>query len=141
MCFFRNCQNEFKELFSQENDLVFFNDVCSVIEALGHQNDPTEWRLFIDSSNVVIKAVLLHNGNKFPSVPPAHVGNMQESYENMKLFMKRSSMKNIIGTFVGILMVIALLLGLWLGYTKFCCFLCDCDRRDKKKTLHPKKVA
>jgi len=32
--FFRNHQNEFKELFSQENDLVFCNDVRSAIEAL-----------------------------------------------------------------------------------------------------------
>jgi len=47
--FFRNRQNEFKEFFSQENDLVFCSDVCCVIEALGRQHDPTEWRLFIDS--------------------------------------------------------------------------------------------
>jgi hypothetical protein len=49
--FFRKRQNEFKELFSQENDLVFCNDVCSVIVALGHQHDPTEWRLFIYSES------------------------------------------------------------------------------------------
>jgi len=41
---------EFKEFFSQENDLVFCNNVCSVIEALGHQHNPTEWCLCIDSS-------------------------------------------------------------------------------------------
>ena len=28
--------------------------------------------------------------------------------------------------------MIALLLGLQLGYTKFCCFLCEWDSRDKK---------
>ena len=47
--FFRNRQNEFKELFCQENDLVFCSGVCCVIEALGRQHDPTEWRLFINS--------------------------------------------------------------------------------------------
>jgi hypothetical protein len=62
MCFFPNLQNEFKEFFSQENDLVFGNDVCSVIEALRHQHDPNEWHLFTDSSKVSIKAVL-HNRN------------------------------------------------------------------------------
>jgi hypothetical protein len=50
--------------FSQENDLVFCNDICSVMEALGHQHNTPEWRLFIESTKVILKAVLLHNGNK-----------------------------------------------------------------------------
>jgi hypothetical protein len=33
-CFFRNCQNEFKEFLYQENDLLFCDDVWSVIEVL-----------------------------------------------------------------------------------------------------------
>jgi hypothetical protein len=32
--FFRNSQNEFKEVFSQEDDLLFCNDVCCVTDAL-----------------------------------------------------------------------------------------------------------
>jgi hypothetical protein len=32
----------------------------------------------------------------------------------------------------GDLKVIALLLGLQIGYTKFCCFLCEWDSRDRK---------
>ena len=34
-----------------------------------------------------LKVVLLHNGNKFPSVPLAHAANMKESYESMKLLL------------------------------------------------------
>jgi hypothetical protein len=34
ICFFHYRQNEFKEIFSQEEDLVFCNDVCCVTEAL-----------------------------------------------------------------------------------------------------------
>jgi hypothetical protein len=56
--YFLNRQNEFREIFSQENDLVFCNDVCSVIDALGYQHDPAEWLSFIDSSKVSFKAVL-----------------------------------------------------------------------------------
>ena len=52
ICFFHNRQNEFKEFFSQENGLVFCYDVCFVVEAVGHQHNPTEWCLFIDSLNV-----------------------------------------------------------------------------------------
>jgi hypothetical protein len=76
ICSCCNCQNEFKEFFSQENDLVFCNEDCSVIETVGHQHDPTEWCLFIDTSKVSYKAVLLQNGNEFPSVPLAYGTNM-----------------------------------------------------------------
>jgi len=43
-----------------------------------------QWRLFIDSSKVSWKAVLLHSGNKFPSVPLAHAVHMQEMWENLQ---------------------------------------------------------
>ena len=43
-----------------QQGLVFYNDVCSVIEAPGHQHNPTKWHLFIDSSKVSLKAVLLY---------------------------------------------------------------------------------
>jgi hypothetical protein len=71
ICFFRNRRNEFKEFSSHKNELVFCNDICSVAEALGHQHDQIECRLFIDSSKGSLKAVLLHKRNKFPSVPLA----------------------------------------------------------------------
>jgi len=41
----------------------------------------------LDSSKVSLKVVLLHNGNKFPSIPLAHAANMKESYESMKLLL------------------------------------------------------
>jgi len=31
----------------QQEGLVFYNDVCSVIEAPGHQHNPTKWRLLL----------------------------------------------------------------------------------------------
>jgi len=50
----------------------------------------------MDLSKVILKAVLLHNGNKFLSVSPAHAATM-DSCENKKLLLEKSSMKNIIG--------------------------------------------
>jgi hypothetical protein len=76
-----------KDFFSQEDGAVFCNDVCSVMEVLGHEYNPDRWRLFIDSSKVSLKVVLLHKGNRFPSVPLAHAANMMESYESMKLLL------------------------------------------------------
>ena len=54
---------------------MFSNDVCSVMEVLGLEYKPDQWRLFIDSSKVRRKVVLLHNGNRFPSVPLAHAAH------------------------------------------------------------------
>jgi hypothetical protein len=56
---------------------MFCSDVCSVMEDLGHEYNPYLWRLFNKSSKVSLKLVLLHNGNKFLSVPLAHAANMK----------------------------------------------------------------
>ena len=44
---FRDRQSEFEHFFSQYKDLVYCNDVDSLLVALGHMNHPEEWRLFI----------------------------------------------------------------------------------------------
>jgi hypothetical protein len=71
ICFFHNCQNEFKQHYPQGNDLVFWNDLCSLID-------------LSDSSKVSLKAMLLHDGNKFPSAPLARSAKMRVlwKYEN-----------------------------------------------------------
>ena len=66
---------------------MFFYDVCSIMEVLVHECNPDLWCLFIDSSKVSLKVVLLYNGNKFPSIPLAHAANMKESNESMKLLL------------------------------------------------------
>jgi len=40
---------------------MFCNDACFVMEVLGHEYNPDQWHLFIDSSKVSLKVVLLHN--------------------------------------------------------------------------------
>ena len=132
MCFYRGRHEEFKDFFSQEDGVVFCNDVCSVMEVLGHVYNPDQWRLFIDSSKVSLKVVLLHNGNKFSPVPLAHAANMKESYESMKLMLGKVKYDEFKWQLRGDLKVVALLLGMQLGYIKYCCFLCEWDGRDKK---------
>ena len=46
--------------------------------------------LFIDSSKVNLKAVLLHNGNKYPYLPLDHAVNMKETYENLSGFAENN---------------------------------------------------
>jgi len=81
VCFYRGRHEEFKDFFFQEDGVVFSDDVCSVMEVLGHEYNTDKWRLFIDSSKVSLKVVLLNNGNRLPSVPLAHVACMKKSYE------------------------------------------------------------
>ena len=123
--FFCNRQEEFQDFYSEENDLVYCNNICAVMDVLDHEHKTTEWRLFIDSSKTSLKIVLLHNGNKFPSVPIAYATNMKETYENLKILLEKIQYDKYCRTICCDLKVIALLMGLQLSYTKFCCFLCE----------------
>jgi len=132
VCLYRGRHEEFKEFFSQEDGVMFCNDVCSVMEVLGREYNPDQWRLFIDSSKVTLKVVLLHNGNRFPSVPLAHAANMKENYGSMRLLLGKIKYGEFKWKLCGDLKVLALILGTQHGYTKYCCFLCESDGRDKK---------
>ena len=44
---------------------------------MGLKYDAVEWRLFIDSSNKSLKAILLHNGNSFSSILTGHSVQMK----------------------------------------------------------------
>ena len=112
--------------------VVFCNYVCSVMTVLGHEYNSDQWRLFIDSSKVSLKVVLLHNRNRLPSVPLAHAANMKEGYESMKLLLGKIEYDEFGWKLCGDLKVVALLLGMQLVYTKYCCSLCEWDSRDKK---------
>ncbi|GBP82675.1 hypothetical protein EVAR_60236_1 [Eumeta japonica] len=94
--------------------------------------DKTEWRLFIDSSKYSLKAVLLHNGNKKPSIPIGHAVNCKESYETMRTLINLIKYKEHKWKVCGDLKVIGMLVGLQGGYTKYCCFLCLWDSRAKQ---------
>jgi len=131
VCFYRGRHKEFKVFFSLEDGALFCNDVCSVMEILCQECNPDQWRLFTDQSKVGLKVVLLHNGNRFPSVPLAHAVNIKESYKSMKLLLGKVKY-NEFKWKLCYLKVVALLLGMRLGYTKYCCFLREWDSQDKK---------
>ncbi|GFG37027.1 hypothetical protein Cfor_05729 [Coptotermes formosanus] len=113
MCFFRNRQDVFQDLYSEENDLVYCNNICTVMDVLGHEHKTTDWRLFIDSSKTSLKVVLLHNGNKFPSVPLAYATNMKETYENTKILLEKIQYDKYCWTICCDLKVTALLMADW----------------------------
>ena len=89
MCFFRNSQKDFQDFYSEQNNLVYCNNIFAVMVILDHEQKTTEWRPFFDSSKTSLKAVVLHNGNKYPSVPLAYATNMKEIYENLKILLEK----------------------------------------------------
>jgi len=70
---------------------------------------------------------------------------MKESYESMKLLLGKIKYDEFKWKLFGDLKVVALLLGMQLGYKKYCCLLCDWDSRDKKNhyvnKLWPKRIS
>jgi len=101
---------------------------------LNINHNPLDWRLFIDSSQLSLKAVLLHNGNTLPSIPVGHSVHNKESYENMKILMEAINYDKYKWQICGDIKVIALLLGLQQGFAKYYCFICDRDSR--ARSLH-----
>ena len=73
--------------------------------------------MFIDLSKVHCKLFLLHNGNRFPSVPLVHAANMKESYESMKLMLGKIKYGEFKWKLCDDLKIVALLFRLQLRYT------------------------
>ena len=99
-----------------------------LFQALGHEYNPNDWHLFIDSSKLSLKAVL---SQYFPicSYRVCH------SYEwNFWGYECNTKMHWIYFTQWHIcidLKVVGLLMGMQQGYTKYCCFSCESDSNDK----------
>ena len=117
-----------------ERGLVACKDIDGLMQTLDINHIPLDWTLFIDSSKLSLKAVLLHNGNTLPSIPVGHSVHNKESYENMKILMEAINYDKFKWQIYGDLKVIALLLVLKRGFTKYCCFICEWDSR--ARTLH-----
>ena len=126
---FRSRHSQFEPYFSKAEQVVYCHNVDGLMDKLKIQYANEEWRLFIDSSKTSLKAVLLHNGNTLPSVPIAYAAGLKETYDNIKLVLVKIKYEEHQWQICGDLKVVALILGLQLGYTKFCCFLCEWDSR------------
>lgn len=101
---------------------------------MGHpEYNPEHWRLFIDSSKRSLKCVLLHNGNKFASVPIGHSTKLKEEYQNIKIVLEKISYAQHQWSVCVDLKMVNFLLGQQGGYTKYPCFICLWDSRAKKE--------
>ena len=121
---FRNRYKDLASFFDMENKLCYCTNMPGLFTSLGLPHNPSDWRLFIDSSKRSLMGVLLHNGNKYPSIPIAHSVHLKESYDNMELFLEAIKYSEYQWSLCGDLKVIGLLMGIQAGFTKCCCFLC-----------------
>ena len=88
-----------------------------------------EWRLFLHSSSISKKAVLLHIGKKVASVPIAHSIVFKEPSLDMKYLLDALCYNLHQWKICGDLKMISKLLDLQRGYAKYPCFLCLWDSR------------
>ena len=122
----------FSELSTGNGNFVYCNDVNGLLTHMGVKNYvPDVWRLFIDSSKRSLKCVLLHNGNKYGSVPIGHSIHMKEKYEEIKTVLHSIKYHEHNWLICVDLKMVNFLLGQQSGYTKFPCFLCLWDSRAK----------
>ena len=124
---YRKTHEDLVQFFKMERGLDACTDIDGLMQALNINHNPLDWRLFIDSSKLSLKAVLLHNGNTLPSIPGGHSMH-NESHENM-ILMEGFNYDKFKWQICGDLKVIALLLGLQQGFTKYCCFICERNSR------------
>ncbi|GBM62273.1 hypothetical protein AVEN_264136-1 [Araneus ventricosus] len=91
--------------------------------------DPSESRLFIDSSKISLKAVLLHNGNSFASLPLGHSVHLEENYNDLSMILEKINYQEHRWMVCRDFKMLTMLLGQQPGYIKYPCFLCLWDNR------------
>lgn len=128
---YRTRDESFRKYFTQDEDLVYCHDVTGLMNDLKKNvYKAEEWRLFIDSSKRSLKAVLLHNFNKYAPIPIAHSVTLKEKYKNIEIVLHKYSEHN--WQIYGDLKILSMILGQQSGFTKFPCFLCLWDSRDRE---------
>ena len=85
---FWNWNKGLASFFDMENKLCYCTNIPGLFMSLGLPHNSSDWRLFIDSSKRSLKVVLLHNRNKYPSIPIARSVHLKESYDNMELLLE-----------------------------------------------------
>ena len=82
---YRQRGKDLVQYFSMEETFVYCHNVAGLLQAMAYIYKPTEWQLFINSSKASLKCVLLHNGNRYASMPIGHFIHLKKIYENMKM--------------------------------------------------------
>ena len=100
----RKRHEDISKFFSMDGPLCYCNDPKGLMVLMCSPGvyDPSSWRFFIDSGKNSLKAVLLHNGNAYPSVPLAHGAKMAETHETLENCFQNALILNTNGVYVEI---------------------------------------
>ncbi|XP_022919297.2 uncharacterized protein [Onthophagus taurus] len=130
---YRHRQSALQKCFTvnEEQTSAYCKDVDGFMREMDILYRPNEWRLFIDSSKISLKAVLLHQTNTKPSVPIAYSIETKETYDTLKRILQNVDYDKHQWRICCDLKVVAILRGLQTGYIKYMCFICDWDSRYK----------
>jgi hypothetical protein len=91
------------------------------MEELQLEHPSGQWRLFIASTKINLKAVLLHSGNKSPSILLDNAFHVKEMYEERQVCCKKICYEEHRWNICADLKVIGMLTGLQGRYAKLCC--------------------
>ena len=80
----------FYAMFSDSDhlSLCYCTDMQGLFQMISTAYSASDWRLLIDSSKRRLKAVHLHNGNVYSSIPIAHSVQMKEDSESAKIILE-----------------------------------------------------
>ena len=76
---FRQRNKSLSSYYAIANSICYCTNVDGLMNHLGYEHNPADWRLFIDSSKTSLKAVLLHNENSKPSISVGHGTSRKET--------------------------------------------------------------
>ena len=105
-----------------DGDQAYCNNVQELKEELQHERSSGQFSSFVDWSKVSLKAVLLCNRKKVPSMPVARAVHMQEMYENLQVWLQEMHYEEHQWKICADLNVAAIQTVLQGRYTKFCGF-------------------
>ena len=129
---YRTRDKEFVPFFDDQLNFVFCKDIPGVLMKLGViEYSPADWRLFTDSSKRSLKCVLLHITNVFRSIPIGHSTTLKQIYDAIKSVLQHIKCNDHQWAICVDLKMVNFLLGQQSAYTKYPCFLCYWDSRDK----------
>ncbi|GBL79855.1 hypothetical protein AVEN_28921-1 [Araneus ventricosus] len=134
---YRHRKKEFTQFFSKEGNLVSCNDVQGLKKCFDIEYDPSEFRVFIDSSKTSLKAVLLHNGNSFASLPLGHSVHLEENYNDLSMILEKINYQEHRWMVYGDFKMLTMLLGQQAGYTK-CPASNACGTVEAETSIGPK---
>lgn len=117
-------------IYEKEN-IIYCNDVDGLFSEFGYAHKAVDWRLFLDSSKHSLKVVLLHNGNKLPTVPLAFSTATKETYAKLKKILDLLQYTKHKWQICCDLKVVAILMGLRGGNPTHSCYLCLWQGRQK----------